>query len=94
MMEPAVRGQVWETDDVLGVVPAIQSYNSELLKKTDKQDLKLYTVEQLKEHAIRFAAFAFSEGIQDVKNDLEFDEDYLEYANKLMNEYEENIKNE
>jgi len=92
MMEPAVRGQVWETDDVVGVIPAIQSYNSDVLKKTDKQDLKLYTVEQMQEFAIRFAAFTLSEGIPDVIIDLVFDEDYLEYASKLMNEFEENRK--
>lgn len=51
MMEPAVRGQVWETNDEAKVVPAIQSYSSEELLKTDKEDLKLYTREQTEEHA-------------------------------------------
>lgn len=50
-IEPAVRGQVWGTDDESKVVPAIQSYSSEELLKTDKDDLKLYTPEQMQEHA-------------------------------------------
>ncbi|AWN66488.1 hypothetical protein LL14B4_10000 [Lactococcus lactis subsp. lactis] len=50
-IEPAVRGQVWGTDDESKVVPAIQSYSSEELLKTDKEDLKLYTPEQMDEHA-------------------------------------------
>lgn len=50
-IEAAVSGQVWFTDDDAKVVPTIQSYNSDKLIKTDKQNLKLYTAEQMQEYA-------------------------------------------
>lgn len=46
-IEVAVSGQVWDTDDDAKVIPTIQSYNSDELIKTDKQNLKLYTAEQM-----------------------------------------------
>lgn len=51
-IEVAVSGQVWDTDDDAKVVPTIQSYNSDELIKTDKQNLKLYTAEQMQEFMV------------------------------------------
>lgn len=51
-IEAAVSGQVWDTDDDAKVVPTIQLYNSDVLIKTDKQNLKLYTAKQKQEFMV------------------------------------------
>lgn len=59
-IEVAVSGQVWDTDDDAKVVPIIQSYNSDELIKTDKQNLKLFTAEQMQEFMVENVCHALT----------------------------------
>jgi len=88
-IEPAVRGKVWNTNDEAKVVPAIQSYSSEELLKTNKEDLKLYTPEQMLEHSkkcVRAALKILDNAILPIFEDDE---------KRVMHEiFEEDMKND